>query len=193
MGYQSLPVNMTPELFERSIKASPKEAIKELIWNSCDADAKNIEISFEIDMPAAPRCARSTRLCQLLRLCLLSPLSVSSTLPRTNPLITSSFNCTIFSDTVCCLLSEWCVVASFYQRLQTMSLFIPFSICATYCTLSRKNRKACRLQFTDNNPLLAAELKYLSKFLGPLHFARLAFHISILRFLLHLTLSPHNS
>lgn len=60
MGYQSLPVNMTPELFECSIKASPKEAIKELIWNSCDADAKNIEISFEIDMPAAPRCARST-------------------------------------------------------------------------------------------------------------------------------------
>ncbi|GEM_PF-5071930 len=66
--------------------------------------------------------------------------SVSSTLPRTNslicPLITSSFNCTIFSDMACCLLSEWCVATSFYQRLQTVSLFISFSICATYSTLS---------------------------------------------------------
>ena len=45
---------------------------------------------------------------------------VSSTLPRTNslswPLITSSFSCTIFSDMVYRLLSEWCVVTSFYQR-----------------------------------------------------------------------------
>jgi len=49
MGYQSLQLNMTQELFDRSIKASPKEAVKELIWNSCDADAKNIEVSFEID------------------------------------------------------------------------------------------------------------------------------------------------
>src|SRR5699024_11965277 len=29
---------------------------------------------------------------------------------------TSSFSCTIFSDMVCCLLSEWCVATSFYQR-----------------------------------------------------------------------------
>ncbi|MCR4441091.1 MAG: ATP-binding protein [Peptococcaceae bacterium] len=49
MGYQSIQLNMTPELFDRSIKASPKDAVKELIWNSCDADAKNIEVSFEID------------------------------------------------------------------------------------------------------------------------------------------------
>lgn len=38
-------------------------------------------------------------------------------LPRTNSfsslLITSSFSCTIFSDMVCLLLSEWCVVTSF--------------------------------------------------------------------------------
>ena len=49
---------------------------------------------------------------------------------RTNsliwPLITSSFSCTIFSDIVCCLLSEWCVVTSFYQSLQAMSLFCSF-------------------------------------------------------------------
>jgi len=31
-------------------------------------------------------------------------------------LLTSLFSCTIFSDMVCCLLSEWCVVTSFYQR-----------------------------------------------------------------------------
>lgn len=36
-----------------------------------------------------------------------SPLSVSSSLTQTNSLITSSFNCTFFSDMVCYLLSEW--------------------------------------------------------------------------------------
>lgn len=67
-------------------------------------------------------------------------MSASSTLLRTNsliwPLITSSFSCTIFSDIVCCLLSNVCVVTSFYQSLQAMSSFMRFSICATYCTLS---------------------------------------------------------
>ena len=48
------------------------------------------------------------------------------------------FLCTIFSDIVCCLLSEWCVVTSFYQSLQAMSSFMHFPICATYCTLSTK-------------------------------------------------------
>ena len=52
------------------------------------------------------------------------------------PLIISSFSCTIFSDIVCCLLSNVCVVTSFYQSLQAMSSFSLFSICATYCTLS---------------------------------------------------------
>ena len=42
------------------------------------------------------------------------------------PLITSSFSCAIFSDIIYFLLSEWYVVTSFYQSLQTMSLF--FSI-----------------------------------------------------------------
>ena len=46
------------------------------------------------------------------------------------------FLCTIFSDIVCCLLSNVCVVTSFYQSLQAMSSFMLFSICATYCTLS---------------------------------------------------------
>ena len=48
---------------------------------------------------------------------------------RTNsliwPLITSSFSCTIFSDIVCCLLSEWCVVTSFYQRAANHVFFCP--------------------------------------------------------------------
>ena len=61
---------------------------------------------------------------------------------RTNslscPLIISSFSCTIFSDIVCCLLSNVCVVTSFYQSLQAMSSFMRFSICATYCTLSKE-------------------------------------------------------
>ena len=34
------------------------------------------------------------------------------------------------------LLSNVCVVTSFYQSLQAMSSFMLFSICATYCTLS---------------------------------------------------------
>ena len=53
------------------------------------------------------------------------------------PLIISSFSCTIFSDIVCCLLSNVCVVTSFYQSLQAMSSFMHFPICATYCTLSK--------------------------------------------------------
>ena len=59
-----------------------------------------------------------------------SSFRVSSTLPRTNslicPLIISSFSCTIFSDIVCCLLSNVCVVTSFYQSLQAMSSFLLF-------------------------------------------------------------------
>ncbi len=46
MGFKSINIEMTQELFERSIKGSPKDAIKELIWNACDADAKNINVSF---------------------------------------------------------------------------------------------------------------------------------------------------
>ena len=56
MEYSSLDVNMTPELFDRSIKGSPRMAVKELIWNACDADASNIEIMFETDGdPKYPR------------------------------------------------------------------------------------------------------------------------------------------
>lgn len=69
-----------------------------------------------------------------------SSFRVSSTLLRTNPLscplIISSFSCTIFLDIVCCLVSNVCVVTSFYQSLQAMSSFMRFSICAIYCTLS---------------------------------------------------------
>ena len=57
------------------------------------------------------------------------------------PLIIFSFSCTIFSDIVCCLLSNVCVVTSFYQSLQAMSSFMRFSICATYCTLSYESRR----------------------------------------------------
>lgn len=49
MAYKSINLEITQEHFERSIKGSPREAIKELIWNACDADAKNIEISFDYD------------------------------------------------------------------------------------------------------------------------------------------------
>lgn len=49
MKYRSISSKITQEHFERSIKGSPREAIKELIWNACDADAKNIEISFGYD------------------------------------------------------------------------------------------------------------------------------------------------
>lgn len=46
MAYRSIDLEITQEHFERSIKGTPREAIKELIWNACDADAKNIEVSF---------------------------------------------------------------------------------------------------------------------------------------------------
>ena len=46
MALKQLNVEITQEHFARSIKGSPREAIKELIWNACDADAKTIEISF---------------------------------------------------------------------------------------------------------------------------------------------------
>jgi len=42
-----IDVQITPEHIDRNAKASPKEAIKELIWNSCDADATFIGVSFE--------------------------------------------------------------------------------------------------------------------------------------------------
>ena len=46
MGFKSINVEVTQEHFERAIKGSAKEAVKELIWNACDADAKNVEVSF---------------------------------------------------------------------------------------------------------------------------------------------------
>lgn len=46
MAYKQLNVEITQEHFARSIKGSPRDAIKELIWNACDADAKAIEVSF---------------------------------------------------------------------------------------------------------------------------------------------------
>ena len=49
MTYKQLNVEITQEHFARSIKGSPREAIKELIWNACDADAKAIEVSFSYD------------------------------------------------------------------------------------------------------------------------------------------------
>lgn len=49
MGFKSINVELTQEHFERSIKGSPRDAIKELIWNACDADAKNIEVSFAFE------------------------------------------------------------------------------------------------------------------------------------------------
>lgn len=49
MVYKSISVEITQEHFERSIKGSPREALKELIWNACDADAQNIEVSFGYD------------------------------------------------------------------------------------------------------------------------------------------------
>ena len=49
MGFRSINVEVTQEHFERAIKGSAKEAIKELIWNACDADAKNVEVSFVFD------------------------------------------------------------------------------------------------------------------------------------------------
>ena len=61
MEYNSLEVSMTPELFDRSIKGSPRSAIKELIWNSCDADATEIEVAFETDGdPKHPRVTAVT-------------------------------------------------------------------------------------------------------------------------------------
>ena len=49
MSFKALNIEMTQELFERSIKGSPKDAIKELLWNAYDADAKNIDVSFGYD------------------------------------------------------------------------------------------------------------------------------------------------
>ena len=46
MAYKSICVEITQEHFERSIKGSPREAIKELIWNACDADAQSSAVTF---------------------------------------------------------------------------------------------------------------------------------------------------
>ena len=59
--------------------------------------------------------------------------SFSAVMAFHEALITSSFSCTIFSGMVCCLLSEWCVATSFYQRSAN---HVSFSFCETYSTLS---------------------------------------------------------
>lgn len=71
------------------------------------------------------------------------------------PLIISSFSCTIFSDIVCCLLSNVCLVTSLYQRLQAMSSFMRFSICATYYTLSYESG---RIAWIDGETKLSGKI-----------------------------------
>lgn len=44
---KSVEVKLTSELLTRIAKESPKDALKELIWNSCDADANNVTIYCE--------------------------------------------------------------------------------------------------------------------------------------------------
>ena len=63
--------------------------------------------------------------------------SFSAVMAFHEALIISSLNCTMLLDMVCCLLSNVCVVTSFYQSLQAMSSFMLFLICASYCTLSK--------------------------------------------------------
>jgi hypothetical protein len=47
MANHSFGVQMSPEHIERNAKVNPKDAIKEAIWNSCDADATKIEVILE--------------------------------------------------------------------------------------------------------------------------------------------------
>ncbi|MEA5096478.1 MAG: ATP-binding protein [Sedimentibacter saalensis] len=44
-----IDVKITQEHIDRNAKTSPKEAIKELLWNSCDADATYVDVSFEFN------------------------------------------------------------------------------------------------------------------------------------------------
>lgn len=46
---KSIEIKLTPELITRISQEQPKRALKELIWNSCDADAKKILINCEIN------------------------------------------------------------------------------------------------------------------------------------------------
>ena len=62
--------------------------------------------------------------------------ALASSISLSCPSITSSFSCTIFSDMVCCLLSNGVSRLHFTRDLQTMSLFVHFSIYETYSTLS---------------------------------------------------------
>ena len=83
----------------------------------------------------AHRCARNRPLSQLYCFSLQQAVFWgASTLPRTSsliwPIIISLFNCTIFSDMVCRLLSEWCVATSFYQRYANrVSFYLFFNLC----------------------------------------------------------------
>ena len=56
----------------------------------------------------------------------LSCFGMNSTNSLICPLITSSLSCTIFSDMVYRLLSEWCVPTSFYQRSANHVSFYAF-------------------------------------------------------------------
>ncbi|MDF2612562.1 MAG: hypothetical protein K0S71_348 [Clostridia bacterium] len=46
---KSIEVKLTPELVSRIAQEAPKKALKELVWNSCDADASKINIKYDVN------------------------------------------------------------------------------------------------------------------------------------------------
>lgn len=84
----------------------------------------------------APPCNALSKYANLSASYSSSSFRVSSMLPRTNslicPLITSSLSCVIFSDMVCCLLSEWRAATPFYPRSASHVSLYTFLICITY-------------------------------------------------------------
>ena len=102
-------------------------AIKDVL-----ADIETIDYAIVKGVPLAVYLKQNDRVSSDIDFsasCSNSSFSVSSTLPRTNsliwPLITSSFSCTIFSDMVYRLLSEWCIATSFYQNSANHVSFYP--------------------------------------------------------------------
>ena len=80
--------------------------------------------------------------------------------------VTDICNLHCYRNRACCLLSEWCVVTSFYQSLQAMSSFMLFSICASYCTLSGCESKSVLVEFFYSFSFLR-NLSYLIRRPGP--------------------------
>ena len=107
-------VQLNEEVIKGQIKELVRGSVEETLNELLEKEAESLTQAARYERSEARQGYRSGHYDRILT---TTSGDVTLHMPRTNslicPLITSSFSCTIFSDIVCCLLSEWCVVTSF--------------------------------------------------------------------------------